>query len=221
MKYSVLEILTSHFRRLGKDVHHETICHSLGLAANIQEIQPDHVIGFVEKAGFSAKFVKKPLSQIHGLTLPVLLILNDGSGCLVTELNESEAEGIFSDDLSHSLSREKLEESYSGYCFFLGKIPQEKTESWQNVRDKSDWFFKAIKVSLPIYRDILLASMAVNLFVLAVPMFTMNVYDRVVPNFATETLWVLASAVILVICFDGLLKFLRVNFIELAPSRTL
>ncbi len=220
MKYSVLEILTSHFRRQGNDIHHETICHSLGLAADIQEIKPDHVIGFVEKAGLSAKFVKKPLSQIHGLTLPALLILNDGSGCLVTELDENKAEGIFSDDLSRSLSREELEESYSGYCFFLGKTPQEKTESWQNVRDKADWFFKAIKVSLPIYRDILLASLAVNLFVLAVPMFTMNVYDRVVPNFATETLWVLASAVILIICFDGLLKFLRVNFIELATKKS-
>ncbi|PIE03809.1 MAG: type I secretion system permease/ATPase [Acidobacteria bacterium] len=220
MKYSVLEILTSHFRRQGKDVHHETICHSLGLAADTQEIKPHHVVNFVKKIGLSAKFVKKPLRQIHELTLPVLLILNDGNGCLVTELDENKAKGIFSEDLSYSLSREELEKNYSGYCFFLGKAPQERTESWQKVRDKNGWFIKAIKVSLPIYRDILLASLAINLFVLAVPMFTMNVYDRVVPNFATETLWVLASAVILIICFDALLKFLRVNFIELATKKS-
>ncbi len=220
MKSSILEILTSYFRRQGKDVHHETICHSLGLAADTQEIKPHHVVNFVKKAGLSAKFVKKPLHQIHGLTLPILLVLNDGNGCLVTKLDENRAEGIFSDDLSRSLSKEELEKNYSGYCFFLGKTPQERTESSQKVRDKNGWFIKAIKVSLPIYRDILLASLAINLFVLAVPMFTMNVYDRVVPNFATETLWVLASAVILIICFDALLKFLRVNFIELATKKS-
>ncbi|PIE74268.1 MAG: type I secretion system permease/ATPase, partial [Deltaproteobacteria bacterium] len=127
---------------------------------------------------------------------------------------------ILADDLARTVSLKKLEKNYSGYCFFIGKELENQTIKESVIREKNDWFFRAIKASLPIYRDILLASFAINLFVLAVPMFSMNVYDRVVPNFATETLWVLASAVILIICFDGLLKFLRVNFVELATKKS-
>ncbi len=212
--------MAAHLGRQGMDIHTETICHSLGLAADTQEIDPAHVLNFAKKAGIRAQFVQKKLAHIHRLTLPALLILQDGSGCLVTEITHSQAACIFDDDLSRSIPVEELTDTYSGYCFFLGKDAQYHPPPDQDIRDKHGWFFRAIKVSLPIYRDILLASFAINLFVLAVPMFSMNVYDRVVPNFATDTLWVLGSAVILIICFDGLLKFLRVNFIELATKKS-
>ncbi len=220
MKSSVLDLLAAHLIRQGVDVHTETICHSLGLAADTTDIEPAHVLNFAKKAGIRAQFVKKKLIQIHRLTLPALLILNDGTGTLVTHISDTQAECVFDDDLSRSIPIDELTDTYSGFCFFLGKAAVGPTLPDQNIRDKHGWFFKALKVSLPIYRDILLASLAINLFVLAVPMFSMNVYDRVVPNFATDTLWVLGSAVILIICFDGLLKFLRVNFIELAAKKS-
>ncbi len=221
MKYSILEILAAHLRRQGMDIHTETICHSLGLIADTNTIEPSHVSAFAQKAGIRAKFVREDLKNIHDLTLPVLLILTDGMGCLLTEIDhENQAHCVFDHDLSRSLPMEELQKAYSGYCFFLGKEMEQGAEPDQDIRDKHGWFFRAIRVSLPIYRDILLASFAINLFVLAVPMFSMNVYDRVVPNFATDTLWVMASAVIMIIFFDGLLKFLRVNFIELATKKS-
>jgi ATP-binding cassette subfamily C protein LapB len=51
------------------------------------------------------------------------------------------------------------------------------------------------------------------------PLFTMNVYDRVVPNRAIETLWVLALGVILIIGVDMVLRSLRGYFIDLASAR--
>ncbi len=220
MNYNILDILAAHLSRQGFEVHTETICHSLGLTADTQTIKPSHVLEFAKKVGISAKFVKKNPGSIHPLALPALLILKDGSGCLLTELTDTQALYTLADGLSHTRPRKELEENYSGFCFFLGKEPGTQPEPEHGVQDKHGWFFRAIKVSLPIYRDILLASFAINLFVLAVPMFSMNVYDRVVPNFATETLWVLASAVIMVTFFDALLKFLRVNFIELATKKS-
>ncbi len=220
MKISLLDILTAHLIRQGFEVHTETICHALGLAADTTVIEPAHVVAFAQKAGISAKFVHEDLEQIHTLTLPALLILTDGSGCLLTKMDKNQAHCIFDDDLSRTIPLEELKNGYSGYCFFLGKQVKQHMEPDHDIQTKQDWFLRAIKISLPIYRDILLASFAINLFVLAVPMFSMNVYDRVVPNFATDTLWVLASAVILIICFDGLLKFLRVNFIELATKKS-
>ncbi len=220
MKYSIIEILTAYLVRQGMEVHGETICHSLGLAADRKEIDPSHVVSFAMKAGISAKFVEQEIAGIHALTLPALLVLKDGSGCLLTKIAGGKAACVFADDLVREIALEELEKNYSGYCFFLGKPPEGGRKNAIKTESKDGWLWRAVKISLPIYRDILLASLAINLFVLAVPMFSMNVYDRVVPNFATDTLWVLAIAVIMVICFDGLLKFLRVNFIELATKKS-
>ncbi|UUZ49613.1 hypothetical protein LP420_04975 [Massilia sp. B-10] len=52
------------------------------------------------------------------------------------------------------------------------------------------WFWGTILEQRPIFRDILASALLINLFGLAMPLFTMNVYDRVVPNFAEATLWV-------------------------------
>jgi len=60
-----------------------------------------------------------------------------------------------------------------------------------------------------VYRDVLWAALLINLFALAYPIFSMNVYDRVVPNHATETLWVLAIGVVLVLGSDLFIKLLR------------
>ena len=59
----------------------------------------------------------------------------------------------------------------------------------------------------------------INLFAIALPLFTMNVYDRVVPNNATDTLWMLALGVIIVLVADVVLRTMRGYFLDLAGSR--
>ena len=66
----------------------------------------------------------------------------------------------------------------------------------------------------------MIASFIINLFVLASPLFTMNVYDRVVPNNAVETLWVLALGVSVVYGIDLFLKFVRSYFLEIAGKKS-
>jgi len=81
------------------------------------------------------------------------------------------------------------------------------------------WFWGVIKRSVPTYRDSILATIAINLFALASPLFVMNVYDRVVPNEAISTLWALAIGVAIVFVFDFVLKITRTKLLELAGKK--
>ncbi|MFQ5626308.1 MAG: type I secretion system permease/ATPase, partial [Methyloligellaceae bacterium] len=71
----------------------------------------------------------------------------------------------------------------------------------------------------PAYLQVLVAAALINILALAAPLFIMNVYDRVLPNKAIPTLWVLAIGVILAILFDFILKMLRNGLIGNAGRR--
>ena len=77
-----------------------------------------------------------------------------------------------------------------------------------------DWFWKPLVQYRSRYKEILVASVFINLLVLAIPIFTLNVYDRVVINFAHETLYVLTVGVLIALLFDFLFKTLRSYILE-------
>jgi ATP-binding cassette subfamily C protein LapB len=81
------------------------------------------------------------------------------------------------------------------------------------------WFWRVIGESRSLYRDVLLAALLANVFALGLPLFVMNVYDRVVPNYALDTLWVLAAGLFLMLLGDLVLRTLRGWFIDLASAR--
>lgn len=62
--------------------------------------------------------------------------------------------------------------------------------------------------------NVILATVLVNLFAVAMPLFTLNVYDRVLPNKAISTLWVLAIGLAIVLIFDLILKVVRGAIID-------
>ena len=87
-------------------------------------------------------------------------------------------------------------------------------DSGRRFARNGHWFWSAVSGHAVSIWYVLLAAAFINVFAIAFPLFTMNVYDRVLPNSAETTLWVLAVGIALVAVFDLLLKLARAGVIE-------
>lgn len=176
------------------------------------------------RAGLSAKIIKRSLDRIDDVLLPAVLLLKGDEACVLLGWDESGqiARLLFPEtgQGSHQMAREDLALRATGIAIFARPHFRfdKRTPQVGDVKLRH-WFWGALAEQMPVYRDVLGAALLINVMALAMPLFTMNVYDRVVPNRALETLWVLALGVILIIGVDMVLRSLRGYFIDLAGAR--
>jgi ATP-binding cassette subfamily C protein LapB len=177
-----------------------------------------------KRAGLNSKIVKQSIDDIDELTLPLILIKSDGSGVILDSFSKdrTEAKVLFasSGDNIYEVSLDELKKDYSNHLIFISKRFEYHNKKSRTVSSQKHWFWDSLKLSSGIYIDVIKASLIINLFVLSVPLFSMNVYDRVIPNSAIETLWTLAVGVAIVLFFDAILKFMRTYFIEIASKKS-
>lgn len=178
-----------------------------------------------ERAGLVAKENRSSLKEISQLVLPVVLLLKGGDACVLNSISEdgNEVEIVTGDSglVPVSISWSDLEEQYIGRYFLVKKQFRYDERSPEVLKTKEGhWFWSTIWQSKRIYRDVLIASILINLFAVAAPMFTRLVYDKVVPNLAFETLWVLASGIFVIFLFDLTLKLMRSYFIDVAGKKS-
>lgn len=177
-----------------------------------------------ERAGLSARLASQPLLKIHELLLPCVLLLKNRSCCILMSIDHQAGTARIlqpeSGDGEIELGIGDLEKIYSGRLFYIRKKYQfdQRSPDVLNTRE-GHWFWGTFRSAMPIYRDVLIASLLINLFAVASPLFVMNVYDRIVPNLAFDSLWVLAIGVALVFVFDLILKHLRSYFIDIAGKK--
>jgi len=176
------------------------------------------------RANLSAKLAHKKLTDISQFTLPCVLMLQGDKACLLVDADpeNNSYEVIFPETGRGAvlLTQEDLQSLYAHVCIFVKKMYRYDQRSIDLIVDKPRaWFWGTIKKSWPLYIQVALAAVFINLFAIASPLFTMNVYDRVVPNSAIETLWVLAIGILLVFLFDFILKTLRVYFVDTAGKK--
>jgi len=216
----LLGCLTLLTKMLDKPHSAESLTAGLPLVNN--KLTPKLFYRAAERAGLSSKVVKRPLRKISNLVLPAVLLLENSSACVVLEFKKKTARVVFPEtgDGETEIPLKDLKAQYSGYAIFVKAVHQfdQRTQQSKIPRTRH-WFWGTILRFWPIYSEVFLASILVNSFALASPLFIMNVYDRVVPNHAVETLWVLAIGVATVFCFDLLLRTLRGYFIDMAGKR--
>ncbi|OGQ94761.1 MAG: ABC transporter [Deltaproteobacteria bacterium RIFOXYD12_FULL_57_12] len=175
------------------------------------------------RAGLASRVLHRPLRKISGLELPAVLLLKEQRACVLVEIGEKLKVLLPEASLGEQeLTWEELEGLYSGFAIFVRPKFQVRGQEFEEIKDRTqkNWFWGTLFSSWRIYRDVLIASFLINLFGLASSFFVLIVYDRVVPNSAFETLWVLAIGVSIIYLFTLLLRALRGYFIDEAGNKS-
>lgn len=178
------------------------------------------IVRAAENIGIHAKTVyRKKVGAISHLVMPCILLMRSGEACVLLKVAKGVARIIMP---GHGMeetevSLKDLEKDYTGYAILCRqKSDLDERVTSINLIQQKKWFWGVILRFWPIYRHVILASIIINIIVVASPLFVMNVYDRVVPNNAIETLWALAIGIFIMYSFDFLLKNLRGYFVDVA-----
>ncbi|KXF82363.1 type I secretion system permease/ATPase [Enterovibrio coralii] len=178
-----------------------------------------------ERASIDAKEAKMELSEISLLLCPCILQLKDSQACVLLDINHErgEAEIVRPQDATTSdiVTLSDLDLDYKGKLFLLKKQFRYDERSPEILKERTGhWFWSTLWESRSIYRDVLIASIFINAFAIATPLFSRIVYDKIVPNLAFDSLWVLASGVFVIFIFDLVLKLLRSYFIDISGKKS-
>lgn len=194
-----------------------------GLPLVDQRLTPELFIRAAARAGLSAKLSKRSLADISELVLPAVLLLDGRHACVLLRRNASGSAQVMLPETGvgeQEISLADLQQRYMGYVLFARPAHRFDQRGTESVLPRPrHWFWGVVGQCWPIYGEVMVASLLINVFALAMPLFTMNVYDRVVPNHTLETLWALSVGIMLVIVFDLLMRILRGYFIDVAGKK--
>lgn len=104
-----------------------------------------------------------------------------------------------------------IEAAYDGWHAIVFGDPsalRDASQPWE-LSARSHWFWSELAKLRRRFGPVLVASLIVNLLALALPLFSMNVYDRVIPNRTQATLWVLALGVLIAFGLEYALRRAR------------
>ena len=174
--------------------------------------------------GFENTLSKRSLEDIPSLAVPVVLILHNEEAAVVTKI-----EGVGrarkyhirkTDGLAQELDYAQLSDMYLGYCWFIKpKMVSDARSELPEYHLPKSWFWKVIWRFRSYYYQVILATFIINFLALVSSLYVMNVYDRVIPNQAYETLWVLSIGVFLAIAFEFAAKMIRGHLTDIAGKK--
>ncbi len=213
----LLDCLTALARLHARPISADALRAGLPLAG--QRLTPQMFVRGAERVGMSARVVGRKLDRIPRLVLPAVLLLDGGrDACILTALHDDGTAEILlpaGGEMLKRLPLAELAKSYSGYAILAQPARQIDDRAGDVGGVLSDsWLWGTLYRHRRDYAQVLIASVMINLFVLISPLFIMNVYDRVVPNNAIETLWVLAIGATTVFVFDFGFRMLRAYFVD-------
>ncbi len=173
------------------------------------------------RAHCSARLLKRKLTNLPEAVLPAILVLRGQRACLLLETRP----GAFLVQYPESASpvevpADVLQADYAGLAYFVKPLFRFEARARDATKARSKhWFWAVVFENWRLYRDAIIAAVLINVFALVMPLYTMNVYDRVVPNNAVETLWVLTIGIALTLMFNLILTSIRAYVVDTASKR--
>ncbi|MEO0414681.1 MAG: type I secretion system permease/ATPase [Verrucomicrobiota bacterium] len=219
----LLEALREVGKHLGVSVNRDQITHGLPLKNG--KITTNLFTECAGRAGLYAAIAQKKLKTIHPSTLPVVIPLKDKLVFVMTRWEDRKTVigKVFSEDscVDVAFSLSELKQRYLGFVFLVRSDDvDERVDLVQRAaKRKLHWFWSTLWHFSPVYFNAAVATLCINFLALASSIFIMNVYDRVVPNQATDTLFALAIGVLIAYLMEFGLRSLRTLFIDLAGRR--
>src|SRR5262245_59812494 len=191
-----------------------------GLPIGEAGMTPDLFVRAAENAGLSASKVRRGMAETRSINLPAVLLLRDRQAVvMLSPVKNGKVDVATTDNLDGivTVPVSELEKQYSGTMLVVRpKIRLDARSSDMTEARERNWFWGEVIKHTPVYLEVVLAALLLNLFTIASSIFSMQVYDRVVPNKAEETLWVLALGIIIIYSADFMLRTLRAYFLDRA-----
>jgi ATP-binding cassette subfamily C protein LapB len=185
-----------------------------------------------EKLGYIIKPETRAIETLDAALFPVVLLLENNQALVLVEKEEATSNYVCFDPQKkekRSISLDEIKESYTGELLHFHPerdVTSALNQGFMEAADHSEqtpthkhWFWSVLLQNRNLILKVMLAALLINLFALASPLYVMNVYDRVIPNNAMETGWVLAIGALTVFVFDFLIKTLRGYFIDLTGRK--
>ncbi|MGR8931547.1 MAG: type I secretion system permease/ATPase [Gammaproteobacteria bacterium] len=188
-----------------------------GLALEQGRLPLDLVPKALRRAGLTARLAEQPLERITGRLLPALLLLNDGSTLVLVGRQGDEARVLLPESGGGLLNMPltELAHLYRGSAVLAKAmhISDGRAGAFAK-RVEGHWLKEPLRAFWPTYVEVGVAAFMANVLAVSSALFAMQVYDRVVPNHAFDTLWILASGVALAIVLEFLFRWLRAHLLD-------
>ena len=189
-----------------------------------QNQSTDDVLAIMTRqVGLHLRKVEFSQDILNPWRLPVLVGFKDGQ---VGVIDKADAEGNVSvqlsgdEGLAQTFTAENLAHSINSVYILRPEtsVPDARIDEYIKPYEKS-WFWDIVLKDWKRYIDIMFASMLANILALATIVFSMNVYDRVIPAQSIPTLWVLAGGVLIAAIFEFALKYARLILSDMIGKR--
>ena len=181
-----------------------------------QKIGPKEAVSALSNFGFRASFGSIKLKNLSDDFFPLISLKKNGEAYLIKSPPSNNTVSLTSPE-SNKIIELPLSDFKSSFSnFFIIVKPLSKREKEEK---NGHWFFSAFRKSKWIYVQVMIAAMVSNFLSLSTALFTMTVYDRIIPNSAFESLVALSVGVVIALGFDFLIKSLRARFIDTASKR--
>ena len=220
---SIIKHLAIATKLLNQPVAEEALASNVArdrnLNANIQSLSE-----VLRSYGFENHISRRKLLEIPSLAMPAIIILNNEEAAVITDVKGHGEERTYvirqGDAPAHEISHKDLESKYLGFCWFIKpKLTADHRSELPEYHLPKAWFWKVIARFKKYYYQVILASFLINILALISSLYVMNVYDRVIPNEAYSTLWVLSIGVFLAILFEFIAKMIRSHLTDIAGKK--